>query len=168
MLRRRLAAGAGAQAGADRASRTRSLFVPAGGTRYIAFNTTIKPFDNINVRKAIIAGVGPQRPAPDARRRGRSGDIANGWIPPGIPGFEEAGGLKQNTDLDFLAKPEGDPALAKKYMLAAKKEDPSLPIDADGKCDRQREAPDRRHERRPRQEDRRGLPGPDGEARASS
>ena len=30
-------------------------FVPSGGTRYIAFNTKIKPFDNINVRKAIIA-----------------------------------------------------------------------------------------------------------------
>ena len=61
------------------------------------------------------------------------GDIANGWIPPGIPGFEEAGGLKQNTDLDYLANPAGDPAVAKKYMLAAKKQDPSLPIDANGK-----------------------------------
>ena len=29
---------------------------PRGGTRYIALNTTIKPFDNVNVRKAIIAG----------------------------------------------------------------------------------------------------------------
>ena len=28
---------------------------PGGGTRWIALNTTIKPFDNINVRKAIIA-----------------------------------------------------------------------------------------------------------------
>ena len=31
-----------------------------------------------------------------------------------------------------MANPSGDMALAKKYMLAAKKEDPSLPIDADG------------------------------------
>ena len=29
--------------------------MPSGGYRYIAMNTTIKPFDNINVRKAIIA-----------------------------------------------------------------------------------------------------------------
>ena len=31
------------------------LFAPAGGVLYIALNTTVKPFDNINVRKAIIA-----------------------------------------------------------------------------------------------------------------
>jgi peptide/nickel transport system substrate-binding protein len=108
------------------------LFVPSGGTRYIAFNTTIKPFDNINIRKAIIAS--SNRNALRLTRGGKIlGDIANGWIPPGIPGFQEAGGLQQNTDLDFLKNPNGDPALAKKYMLAAKKQDPSLPIDASGK-----------------------------------
>jgi peptide/nickel transport system substrate-binding protein len=108
------------------------LFVPSGGTRYIAFNTTIKPFDNINVRKAIIAA--SNRNALRLTRGGQIlGDIATGWIPPGIPGFEEAGGLKQNTDLDYLANPNGDPAVSKKYMLAAKKQDPSLPIGPDGK-----------------------------------
>ncbi len=108
------------------------LFVPSGGTRYISMNTTVKPFDNINVRKAVIAA--SNRNALRLTRGGAIlGDIATGWIPPGIPGFEEAGGLKQNTDLDFLAHPEGDPATAKKYMLAAKKQDPSLPIDANGK-----------------------------------
>jgi peptide/nickel transport system substrate-binding protein len=108
------------------------LFVPSGGTRYIALNTKVKPFDNINVRKAIIAA--SNRDALRLTRGGKIlGDIATGWIPPGIPGFEEAGGLKQNTDLDYLANPAGDPAVSKKYMLAAKKEDPSLPIDANGK-----------------------------------
>jgi peptide/nickel transport system substrate-binding protein len=105
------------------------IFVPSGGTRYIAMNTTIKPFDNINVRKAIIAS--SNRNALRLTRGGAVlGDIANGWIPPGIPGFEEAGGLKQNEDLDYLAHPEGDPAVAKKYMDAAQKE--GLPI-KDGK-----------------------------------
>ena len=105
------------------------IFVPSGGTRYIAMNTTIKPFDNANIRKAIIAGT--DRNALRLTRGGAIlGDIANGWIPPGIPGFEEAGGLKQNTDLDFLSKPEGDMNVFKKYMLAAKQEDPSLPIDS--------------------------------------
>jgi peptide/nickel transport system substrate-binding protein len=104
------------------------LFVPSGGTRYISMNTTVKPFDNINIRKAIIAGM--DRNALRLTRGGEVlGDIANGWLPPGIPGFEEAGGLKQNTDLDFLAKEEGDMAVFKKYMLAAKQEDSSLPID---------------------------------------
>src|SRR5262249_5902056 len=107
-------------------------FVPSGGTRYIAFDTKVKPFDNIDIRKAIIASSNR-----DALRLTRGGEVlggsATGWIPPGIPGFEEAGGLKQNMDLDYLAHPEGDPAVAKKYMLAAKKDDPSLPIDANGK-----------------------------------
>jgi peptide/nickel transport system substrate-binding protein len=108
------------------------LFVPAGGTHYISFNTTVKPFDNINIRKALIAA--SDRHALRLTAGGKIiGDIANGWIPPGIPGFDEAGGLKQNTDLDFFKSPTGNPAVAKKYMLAAKQRDPSLPIDANGK-----------------------------------
>ena len=101
------------------------VFVPSGGTRYIAFDSKVKPFDNVNIRKAIIAS--SNRDALRLTRGGKIlGDIANGWIPPGIPGFEEAGGLKQNEDLDFLKNPNGDPAVAKKYMDAAEKD--GLPI----------------------------------------
>jgi peptide/nickel transport system substrate-binding protein len=108
------------------------VFVPSGGTRWISMDMKVKPFDNVNIRKAVIAA--SDRNALRLTRGGAIlGDIATGWIPPGLPGFEESGGLKQNTDLDYLAHPEGDPALAKKYMLAAKQEDPSLPIDANGK-----------------------------------
>jgi peptide/nickel transport system substrate-binding protein len=106
--------------------------VPSGGTRYIAFNTKSKPFDNINIRKALIAIT--DRNALRLTRGGPFvGDIANGWIPPGIPGFDEAGGLNQGADQDYLKNPAGDPAVAKKYMLAAKQQDPSLPISAAGK-----------------------------------
>jgi peptide/nickel transport system substrate-binding protein len=109
-----------------------ALFAPSGGVLYVAFNTTVKPFDNINIRKAIIAG--SNRSALRLTQGGAvAGGIAGGWIPPGVPGFDEAGGAKQNADLDFLANPNGDPAVAKKYMLAAKEQDPSLPIDASGK-----------------------------------
>jgi peptide/nickel transport system substrate-binding protein len=108
------------------------VFVPSGGTRYIAFNMTVKPFDNINIRKAIIAS--SDRTALRLTRGGATlGDIANGWLPPDFPGFKEAGGLQQNTNLDYLKSPTGNPEVAKKYMLAAKKDDPSLPIDANGK-----------------------------------
>jgi peptide/nickel transport system substrate-binding protein len=108
------------------------LFVPAGGTHYISLNTTVRPLDNLNVRKAILAA--SDRTALRLTAGGKIvGDIATGWIPPGIPGFEEAGGVKQNTDLDYLKNPSGDLALAKKYMLTAKQEDPSLPIDANGR-----------------------------------
>jgi peptide/nickel transport system substrate-binding protein len=108
------------------------VFIPAGGTHYIALNTKVKPFDNIDIRKAIIAG--SDRNALRLTAGGAIiGDIATGFIPPGIPGFDEAGGIKQDTDMDFLKSPAGDPAVAKKYMLAAKQQDPSLPIDANGR-----------------------------------
>jgi peptide/nickel transport system substrate-binding protein len=109
-----------------------ALFAPSGGVLYIAFNTTEKPFDNINIRKAIIAA--SDREALRLTQGGAvSGGLASGWLPPGLPGYAEAGGPKQNTDLDFLRNPKGDPAVAKKYMLAAKQQDPSLPIDASGR-----------------------------------
>ncbi len=105
------------------------ILIPSGGTRYIAFNTKVAPFDNLNIRKAIIAAT--DRNALRLTRGGEVlGDIANGWIPPGIPGFEEAGGLTQNTDLDFMKNPAGDPAVARKYMDAAQAE--GLPV-KDGK-----------------------------------
>jgi peptide/nickel transport system substrate-binding protein len=109
-----------------------ALFAPAGGVLYISLNTTVKPFDNINVRKAIIAA--SDREALRLTTGGKvSGGIATGWLPPSLPGYKEAGGPKQDADLDYLKNPKGDPAVAKKYMLAAKQQDPSLPIDAEGK-----------------------------------
>ncbi|HMI70763.1 MAG TPA: ABC transporter substrate-binding protein, partial [Solirubrobacteraceae bacterium] len=91
-------------------SREQALFVPAGGTHFAPLNTTVKPLDNVNVRKAIIAA--SDRIALRLASGGEVvGDIANGFIPPGLPGFEEADGLKQNTDLDFLRNPKGDPDL---------------------------------------------------------
>jgi len=94
------------------------VFVPSGGTRYIAMNTTVAPFDNLNIRKAVIAAT--DRVALRGTRGGDVvGDVATGWIPPGLPGFEESGGYEQNTDLDYLASPTGDAAVARKYMDAA-------------------------------------------------
>ena len=40
------------------------------------------------------------------------------FIPPGVPGFEEAGGM-EGPGLDFMAKPEGDPALPAEYFKKA-------------------------------------------------
>jgi peptide/nickel transport system substrate-binding protein len=104
-------------------------FIPSGGTRYIAMNTKVKPFDNINVRKAVIAGF--DKNALRQTRGGKLlGDIATGWLPPGIPGFEEAGGLTQGKQFDFDTKPTGDIALAKQYFAKAKAE--GVPIGANG------------------------------------
>jgi peptide/nickel transport system substrate-binding protein len=90
---------------------------PNGAYRYVAMNTQKKPFDNVDVRKAVIAAF--DRRAMQLSRGGESiGDVASHMLPPGIPGFEEAGG-QQGPSLDYLAKPEGDIAVAEKYMKAA-------------------------------------------------
>jgi peptide/nickel transport system substrate-binding protein len=91
--------------------------VDSGGNRYISMNTQIPPFNDINVRKAVIASA--DREAIRAARGGELvGPIATHFIPPSIPGYEEAGGAK-GPDLDFIANPKGDPQLAAKYMRKA-------------------------------------------------
>jgi peptide/nickel transport system substrate-binding protein len=91
--------------------------VPSGGYRWLPLNTTIKPLDDINVRKAILAAF--DREAVRRVRGGRFiGDIATHFLPPGIPGFEQAGGLK-GPPLDFLANPRGDMTVAANYMKKA-------------------------------------------------
>jgi peptide/nickel transport system substrate-binding protein len=90
---------------------------PTGRYRWIALNTTKKPFDNVNVRKAIVASF--DRTALQKAFGGPlTGDIPTHFIPPGQPGFEEAGGTA-GPGYDFLAKPEGDMAVAQEYMKKA-------------------------------------------------
>jgi peptide/nickel transport system substrate-binding protein len=97
---------------------------PAGANRFIALNTSEPPFDNINVRKAVIAAT--DRTALRNTRGGSLvGAVATHFIPPGINGFEEAGGYGPPKDpatgktLDFYANPNGDMKVAEKYMKAA-------------------------------------------------
>jgi peptide/nickel transport system substrate-binding protein len=88
-----------------------------GRIYYVALNTTIKPFDDINVRKAVAAGL--DRNAMLLAYGGTTvGSIASHIITPGIRGFDEAGGFK-GPDLDFLANPSGNPQLAAQYMKKA-------------------------------------------------
>jgi peptide/nickel transport system substrate-binding protein len=93
------------------------MLFPGGSTRYVNMNNTIKPFDDINVRKAVIAGF--DRNAMRLVRGGELvGDIPTHMIPPGLPGFEEAGGL-EGPGLDFMSHPEGDMELAASYFKKA-------------------------------------------------
>jgi peptide/nickel transport system substrate-binding protein len=93
------------------------LTPPTGRFRYIALNNKVAPFDNINVRKALSAAFDR-----DALRKAFGGplvgDIPTHWIPPGQPGFKEAGG-DAGPGVDFLAKPTGDLDLAMEYMKKA-------------------------------------------------
>ncbi len=87
------------------------------GNRYISLNTSIPPFNDINVRKAVIASA--DRDSIRLARGGElSGGIATHFIPPDFPGFEEAGGEK-GAGVDYLANPKGDQQVAAKYMRKA-------------------------------------------------
>jgi peptide/nickel transport system substrate-binding protein len=90
---------------------------PTGRFRYIALNNRVKPFDNENVRKAIAAAM-DRNALRQAFGGPLTGEIPTHWIPPGQPGFDEAGGAK-GPGVDFLAKPTGDMALAAEYMKKA-------------------------------------------------
>ncbi|MGZ8647923.1 MAG: ABC transporter substrate-binding protein, partial [Solirubrobacteraceae bacterium] len=90
---------------------------PGGSGRWISLNTTVKPFDDINVRKAVSAGM--DREALRLTRGGETiGDIATHYIPPGLGGFEEAGGL-EGFGIDFMSNPKGDKALMAEYFKKA-------------------------------------------------
>jgi peptide/nickel transport system substrate-binding protein len=91
--------------------------VPNGGGRWVAMNTKVKPFDNADVRRAVVAGF--DREAMRLTRGGETiGDIPTHFIPPEIPGFEEAGGL-EGPGVDFMSNPAGDAALSAEYFKKA-------------------------------------------------
>lgn len=98
-------------------ARDQLFLSPGAGSRYAALNTAIPPFDDANVRKAVAAALDREQMQ---RVRGGEvvGDVASHFLYPGVRGFEEAGG-HEGTGVDFLAAPEGDPALAARYMRAA-------------------------------------------------
>jgi peptide/nickel transport system substrate-binding protein len=90
---------------------------PSGGNRYVALNTSEPPFDDINVRKAVIANSN-RTDLRNTRGGELTGPVATHYLPPDFPGFEQAGGL-EGPDLDFMANPDGDPELAAEYMKKA-------------------------------------------------
>ena len=89
----------------------------SNGTRYVALNTRLKPFDNIDVRRAVVAAL-DRRAMWLTRGGAATAAIATHFIPPGTPGFAAAGGTK-GPGFDFLARPDGNPGLAARYMQKA-------------------------------------------------
>jgi peptide/nickel transport system substrate-binding protein len=97
--------------------RSQIALVPSGGNRYVSMNTTVAPFDNLNLRKAVLAVF--DRNAMRLTRGGPAlGGIATHFIPPGMNGFNEAGGTA-GPDIDYLKNPSGDLKLAQDYMKKA-------------------------------------------------
>jgi peptide/nickel transport system substrate-binding protein len=90
------------------------------GAHYIGVNNRVGPFANIDLRKALWAAL--DRVALDRARGGSLvTDVASHFIVPTMPGFEESGGLTGPTgpQFDFDEHPEGDMAVAEKYIRLA-------------------------------------------------
>jgi peptide/nickel transport system substrate-binding protein len=98
-------------------ARGQITLMPTGAIDYVPLNTAIPPFNDLNVRRAVVAGADR-----DAIRKTAGGAIrgalATHLIPPSIPGYRQAGGAR-GDGLDFLANPHGDPAVAAKYLRQA-------------------------------------------------
>jgi peptide/nickel transport system substrate-binding protein len=91
-------------------------FTPLGN-RWVSLNYQKPPFNNLNVRRAAAAVL--DRTAMQRVRGGSAvGFVANHLLPPGVPGFEESGGM-DGTGADFLKSPGGDLQLAMEYMKKA-------------------------------------------------
>ncbi len=93
---------------------------PGGGDHYIGVNNKVGPFKNIDLRKALWAGL--DRTALDKVKGGPLvTNVATHFIYPTINGFEQSGGLKGPTgpQFDFNEHPEGDTAIAEKYIKLA-------------------------------------------------
>jgi peptide/nickel transport system substrate-binding protein len=90
---------------------------PGAGDHYVALNNKDGPFKNVNLRRAVFAAL--DRTAMDKARGGQLvSDVMTHFIYPEIPGFEQAGGYK-GPKFDFNEHPEGDMAVAEKYMKLA-------------------------------------------------
>jgi peptide/nickel transport system substrate-binding protein len=102
---------------AEQAEEGQMVASPSGGNRYIALNTQEPPFDDLDVRRAVLAAA--DRTALRNTRGGELvGPVASHLLPPRFPGFQQAGGL-EGPDLDFIANPDGDMELAADYMRQA-------------------------------------------------
>lgn len=104
------------QQGLTSSQRSQFHILPSGN-RYIALNSTIPPLNNVDVRRAISAVI--DRSALRLTRGGTTlGTLATHFIPPGLPGFAQAGGAK-GAGYDFVSDPNGNVAVAEKYMRLA-------------------------------------------------
>ncbi|HEY2397985.1 MAG TPA: ABC transporter substrate-binding protein [Solirubrobacteraceae bacterium] len=90
---------------------------PGAGDHYVAINNTKGVFTNVNLRKAYWAAL--DREAMDRVRGGALvSNVMTHFIYPEIPGFSQAGGL-QGPKVDYNEHPQGDMAVAEKYMKLA-------------------------------------------------
>jgi peptide/nickel transport system substrate-binding protein len=88
----------------------------SGSWRFVTLNTTKQPFTDINVRKAVLAGL-DKTALRQARGGPTVGDVGYHFIPPRFRGFAESGG--RSSPYDFMASPTASPAVSARYFKAA-------------------------------------------------
>ena len=88
------------------------------GNYNATLNTSVPPFNNVNLRRAVVAAA--DRQAYLLARGGKLvGEVMTHFLGPEVPGFDEAGG-DDGFGFDFLKNPSGDMAVATKYMKAGR------------------------------------------------
>jgi peptide/nickel transport system substrate-binding protein len=97
--------------------RDQFTFTSEGGVNFAPLNTRLAPFTNLNVRRAVVAGF--DRAGALRAAGGRlAGTLAAHFIPPGVPGFDEAGGFSGSAS-KLYARAHGDRRLAAFYFRRA-------------------------------------------------
>lgn len=88
----------------------------SGGWHWVALDTRKKPFDDINIRKAVIAGL-DKTALRQARGGPTIGDLGYHFLPPEFPGYRESGAA--SSPYDFMSSPTANRAVSAKYFKAA-------------------------------------------------
>jgi peptide/nickel transport system substrate-binding protein len=92
-------------------------FTPGSGTYYASLNNAHGPFKNLDLRKAVWAALNR-----DAIVKVFGGPLVaqpmTHFLYPGVKGYEQAGGAA-GPKVDYNEHPEGDAAVAAKYMRLA-------------------------------------------------
>jgi peptide/nickel transport system substrate-binding protein len=98
-------------------SKKSQLSIAPLGDYYAALNTSVPPFNNVNLRRAAVAAA--NRQAYLAVRGGKLvGNVMTHFLMPTDSAFSAAGGYN-GFGFDFLKNPQGDMKVACKYMKAA-------------------------------------------------
>ncbi|MFL5840387.1 MAG: ABC transporter substrate-binding protein [Thermoleophilaceae bacterium] len=98
-------------------SKRKQLSIAPLGDYYASLDTTIPPFNNVNLRRAATAAANRQGYLL-ARGGKLVGSVMTHFLLPTDSAFQAAGGYK-GFGFDFLKNPQGDLNVAKKYMKAA-------------------------------------------------
>jgi peptide/nickel transport system substrate-binding protein len=92
-------------------------FTPGSGDHYVSLNNHAGPFTNVNLRRAVYAGL-DRAAIIKARGGSLTSEPATHFIQPGTAGFDQAGGLA-GPQTDFNANVNGNMTVAQKYIKAA-------------------------------------------------